>query len=139
MPFKARVWSAGKIVLLAGALAATFFVFAGIGMSVAVRARQVTVPNLIGQPLPQATEEASALDLLIRVDEGKRPDLKFPAGSVLGQDPAPGSPVRRQRSLRVWLSSGPHIALAPALVGEQQRSAEIRLTQEGLVVGRVAE
>src|SRR5262245_22448612 len=101
-----KVWSVGKIVLLAGGLAATFLVFAGIGMGVAVRARQVTVPNLIGKPIEEASREASSLDLQVRVEEGRRPDLKVPAGHVVGQDPAPGSPVRRQRSLRLWLSTG---------------------------------
>jgi eukaryotic-like serine/threonine-protein kinase len=139
MLFKTRVWNVGKIMLLAGLLTGTFLLFAGIGMSVAVRARQVTVPDLIGKPIEEASREAANLDLLVRVDEGKRPDVKVPAGHVLGQDPAPGSPVRRQRGLRLWLSSGPYIALAPALVGEQQRSAEIRLSQDGLVIGRVAE
>src|SRR5262245_50892415 len=135
MPFKTRVWNVGKIMVLAGALAGTFLLFASIGMGVAVRARQVTVPNLVGKPIDEASREAANLDLLVRVEEGRRPDLKLPAGYVLGQDPAPGSPVRRQRSMRLWLSSGPHIALAPALVGEQQRSAEIRLSQDGLAIG----
>jgi serine/threonine-protein kinase len=139
MQFKTRVWSVGKIVLIGGALLGTFLLFAAIGMGVAVRARQVTVPDLIGKPLEEASREAAAFDLQVRVEEGKRPDLKVPPGHVLGQDPAPGSPVRRQRGLRLWLSSGPHIALAPSLVGEQQRSAEIRLSQEGLAIGRVAE
>jgi serine/threonine-protein kinase len=41
--------------------------------------------------------------------------------------------------VRVWLSSGPRIARAPALVGESQRSAEIRIVQDGLLPGPVAE
>jgi serine/threonine-protein kinase len=140
LPFKtSRVWTAGKLVLLTGGLAGTFLLFAAIGMGVAVRARQVTVPNLIGKPIEEASREAATLDLLVRIEESKRPDLKVPAGHVLGQDPAPGSAVRRQRGLRLWLSSGPHIALAPALVGEQQRSAEIRLSQDGFAIGRIAE
>src|SRR4029453_5193286 len=134
-----RVWGASKVVLLSGALAGTFFLFAAIGMSVAVRARQVTVPNLIGKPIEEASREAADLDLQVRVEEGKRSDPKVPVGHVLGQDPAPGSLGRRQRRLRLWLGSGPQIALAPALVGEQQRSAEIRLSQDGLAIGRVAE
>ena len=140
LPFKtSRVWTAGKIVLLTGALAGTFVLFAAIGMGVAVRARQVTVPDFIGKPIEEASREAATLDLLVRIEESKRPDLKVPAGHVLGQDPAPGSAVRRQRGLRLWLSSGPHIALAPALVGESQRSAEIRLSQDGFAIGRIAE
>ena len=138
-PLRTRVWNLGKILLLAGALAGTFFLFAGIAMRVAVRARQVTVPNLVGKSIADATTATSTLDLQLRVDEGRRPDPKIPAGHVLGQEPTPGSPVRRQRSVRVWLSSGAHVARAPRLLGETQRSAEIRVAQDGLMIGAVSE
>jgi eukaryotic-like serine/threonine-protein kinase len=133
------VWSYGKILLLAGALAGTFFVFAGIAMRVAIRARQVTVPDLVGKSLEDATSLAAALDLQLRVDDARRPDAKVPAGMVLGQDPAAGAAARRQRSVRVWVSAGAHIARAPSLLGETQRSAEIRVAQEGLLIGTVSE
>lgn len=138
-PLRTRVWNYGKILLLAGALAGTFFLFAGIAMRVAVRARQVTVPDLTGQSVADATAATAALDLQLRVDEGRRPHPKIPAGHVLGQDPMPGSGARRQRGIRVWLSAGAHIARAPNLLGETQRSAEIRLAQDGLFIGSVAE
>lgn len=138
-PLGTRVWSAGKILLLAAGLVGTFFLFAGIAMRVAVRARQVTVPDLVGKSLADATTLSTNLDLPLRVDEGRRPDPKVPAGHVLGQEPPAGSSARRQRSVRVWLSSGAHVALAPSLLGESQRGAEIRVAQEGLTIGRVAE
>jgi beta-lactam-binding protein with PASTA domain len=127
------------MLVLAGALAVTFFVFAGIAMRVAVRARQVTVPNLVGKSITDATNIASLLDLQLRIDESKRPDPKVPVGFVIGQDPVAGSSARRQRSLRVWISAGAHIARAPNLLGETQRSAEIRVAQEGLMIGTVSE
>lgn len=139
MPISARVWTAGKVLLLVGALATTFVVFAVLAARVAVRARDVTVPDLLGRPVNEATTMAAALELELSVDDQRRPDLKVPAGHVLGQEPPPGSQSRRQRSVRVWLSSGPRIARAPALVGESQRAAEIRLAQEGLQAGSVAE
>ena len=139
MPLGTRVWSAGKVLLLAAALAGTFLIFAGIAMRVAVRARQVTVPNLVGQSLTNATNLASNLDLQLRVDPVKRPDPKVPAGHVLLQEPTSGSAARRQRSVRVILSAGAHIALAPSLLGETQRSAEIRVAQDGLSIGAVTE
>ena len=138
-PIGTRVWSAGKLLLLLGALATTFVVFAGIAMRVANRARNVTVPDLAGKSVSDATSLASSLDLQVRVDEARRPDAKVPAGMVLGQDPVAGSLVRRQRSLRVWISAGAHIARAPNLLGETQRSAEIRVAQEGLQIGPVSE
>lgn len=139
MPLGTRVWGFGKILLLAGALAVTFLVFAAIAMRVAVRARQVTVPNLVGQSIADATAAATQLDLSLRIDPVKRPDPKVPAGHVLLQEPTSGSAARRQRSVRVVLSAGPHIALAPSLLGETQRSAEIRAAQDGLSIGAVTE
>ena len=55
MQLKTRVVSYGKILLLAGALAGTFLVFAAIAMRVAINARQVTVPNLVGRSIADAT------------------------------------------------------------------------------------
>ena len=139
MPLGTRVWGFGKLLLLAGALAGIFLVFAGIAMRVAVRARHVTVPNLVGHSVADATNVAATLDLQLRVDPVKRPDPKVPAGHVLMQEPTSGSAARRQRSVRVVLSAGAPVALAPSLLGETQRSAEIRVAQDGLAIGAVTE
>jgi serine/threonine-protein kinase len=126
-------------VLLVSGLVATFFVFAAIAMRVAVRALEVKVPELVGQPVEQARVQATALGLVVRVDEARRPDAKVPAGHVLGQDPSAGSMARRQRSLRLWVSSGPRVVVAPNLIGESERAAQIRLTQEGVMQTLVSE
>ncbi|MDO8680193.1 MAG: PASTA domain-containing protein [Acidobacteriota bacterium] len=139
MQLKTRVVSYGKILLLAGALAVTFLLFAAIAMRVAITARQVTVPDLVGRSIADATALSMQLDLQLRVDETPRPDPKVPAGHVLGQEPTAGSAARRQRSVRVWVSSGTHVALAPSLLGESQRTAEIRVAQDGLTIGTVSE
>ena len=52
MPLKARVWGLGKLLLLAGALAATFVLFALVAMRVALRSGEVEVPNLVGARSP---------------------------------------------------------------------------------------
>jgi serine/threonine-protein kinase len=130
---------AGKLLLLVGALVATFFVFAVIAMRVAVRAREVRVPNLVGRHVDEARALAADLGLALTVEENRRPDAKVPAGHVLGQDPAGESTARRQRGVRVWLSSGPRVVVAPRLVGESERAAQIRLTQEGVSMMTVAE
>jgi beta-lactam-binding protein with PASTA domain len=139
MPLGMRVWSAGKLIVLAGALVATFLVFAAIAMRVAVRAREVRAPDLIGRSVDDATALAAGMELIVRVDQSRRPDPKVPAGHVLGQDPAPGAATRRQRSVRVWVSAGPHVAVAPRLLGESERAAVIRIAQEGFVPGPIAE
>ena len=139
MALKTRVWSAGKLVVLGGALLATYLLFAAASMRIALRAREVTVPDLTNKSANEATAIASELGLTLRVDDTRRPDPKVPVGRIVSQDLAPGSVARRQRSLRVWLSAGARVATMPALVGETERAAQLRLAQDGLPLSEVAE
>ncbi len=133
------MWSAGKFVMLGGALLATYVLFAAASMRIALRAREVTVPDLTNRTANDATALASSLGLTLRVDETRRPDPKIAAGRVLAQDPAVGSIARRQRSIKVWLSAGQRSATVPKLVGETERTAQLRLAQDGLTLTGIAE
>jgi len=139
MALRTRVWSAGKIVFLIGALLTTYTVFAAASMRLALRTREVTVPNLTNLTANEATTTAAAVGLALRVDDLRRPDPKVAAGSVLAQEPAAGSVARRQRTVKVWLSAGQHAALVPTLTGETERTAQLRLAQDGLTVSAVSE
>jgi hypothetical protein len=48
MAFKTRVWSAGKLLLLGGALLLTYVLFAAASMRLALKTREVAVPSLAG-------------------------------------------------------------------------------------------
>ena len=139
MPLKARVWSLGKLLLLAGALVATFFVFALLGMRFALRAREVQVPDLVGTPVDRASQNAADLGLALRVDPNPRADERVAAGSVLLQDPLPGAAVRQQRTIRVWISSGPRSTTMPGLVGQSERTARLRVAEDGIEIVAVSE
>jgi eukaryotic-like serine/threonine-protein kinase len=139
MPFGTRMWSAGKFVMLVGALVATYVLFAAASMRIALRAREVTIPDLTNRTANDATALASDLGLTLRVDETRRPDPKIAAGRVLAQEPAAGSIARRQRSIRIWLSAGQRSATVPMLVGETERTAQLRLAQDGLTLTGIAE
>jgi eukaryotic-like serine/threonine-protein kinase len=139
MALTTRMWSAGKLVLLGGALVATYVLFAAASMRVALRTREVLVPNLTDRTANEASAIAANLGLTLKVDETRRPDPKIAAGRVLGQEPAPGSTARRQRTLKVWLSAGQRSMIVPLLVGETERTAQLRLTQDGLALSDVAE
>lgn len=139
MAFTTRVWSAGKFFVLLGALAATFVTSTIVSMRVAIRAREVEVPDLRNRLPNDATAVAHQRGLTVRVEDQRRQDLKVPAGHVLGQEPAPGVTTRRQRSVRVWLSAGPRSATVPLLEGETERAAQARLVEEGLELRGVAE
>ena len=73
------------------------------------------------------------------MDETRRPDPKIAAGRVLAQEPSVGSIARRQRSIKVWLSTGQRVSIVPELTGETQRAAELRLAQDGLTLASVSE
>jgi beta-lactam-binding protein with PASTA domain len=139
MALGTRMWSAGKLVLLGCALVATYILFAAASMRVALRTREVQVPNLSDRTANEASAIAANLGLTLKVDETRRPDPKIAAGRVLAQEPAPGSTARRQRTLRVWLSAGQRSTMVPLLVGETERTAQLRLSQDGLTLSDVAE
>lgn len=139
MPLGTRVWSLGKLFLLAGALVATFLVFFGLSMRVALRTREVKVPSLAGRTVGEATQTLDELGLPLRVDENRRSDERVANGRIMQQDPAPGLSARRGRTVRVWVSSGPRTTTIPPLVGQTERTARIRLEQDGLEVGSMSE
>jgi eukaryotic-like serine/threonine-protein kinase len=139
MALKTRVWSAGKLVLLCGALVATYLIFAAAAMRIALRTREVQVPDFTNRTANEATAIATDLGLAMKIDEARRPDPKIPAGHVIAQEPAAGSVARRQRSVRVWLSAGQRAATVPLLVGETERTAQLRLAQDGLTLADLSE
>jgi len=139
MALRTRVFSAGKLFVLGGALIGTFLLFAAASMRLAIRAREVQVPDLINHTANDATAIAGDWGLTVRVDDSRRPDPKIAAGRVVAQEPLPGSTTRRQRSVKVWLSGGQYAATVPALVGETERAAHLRLARDGLEPGLVSE
>ena len=139
MALSTRVWGAGKLLLLGGALAATYVLFAAASMRVALRAREVQVPNLTNRTAHEASAIAAELGQTLKVDDTRRVDPKIGAGRVLGQEPAAGSTARRQRTLKIWLSAGQRASTVPRLIGETERTAQLRLAQDGLTLSEIAE
>jgi beta-lactam-binding protein with PASTA domain len=87
MALTTRVWSVGKLLLLAGALLATFSLFFVISMRLALQSRDVVVPKLAGITVQQASLVLSDMGLTLKVEEGRRVDPKVAAGRVVIQDP----------------------------------------------------
>ena len=139
MALRTRVWSAGKILFLGATLVVTYVLFAAASMRVALRAREVKVPDLTNRTTNDATTVAADLGLTLKVDEVRRPDPKIGVGRVITQEPPPGSTARRQRSVRVWVSAGARATSMPALTNESERTARLRLAQSGLALASVSE
>jgi serine/threonine-protein kinase len=108
-------------------------------MRVALKAREVVVPDLVNRTANEATQIAGDIGLAVRLDDVRRPDPKIAAGRVIAQDPPAGSMSREQRTVRVWLSLGSRASTVPALQGESERTAQMRLSQDGLEPATVSE
>src|SRR5919107_603396 len=109
MSLNKRVWSAGRLFAIAACLVATYLLFAVTAMRVALKVRELPVPDLRNRTVAEATAQLQDAGLALAVDESGRLDPKIPAGRIALQDPAPGAITRRQRSVRVWVSQGPRV------------------------------
>ncbi len=132
MPFAMRLWSVGRVLLLLAALGATFAATAVLGLRVALRFREVPVPDLTGQSVAAATERLAADGLRLRVDASRREDPSVQPDRIAQQDPAAGVSTRRPRAVRVWLKAPARATLVPDLVGNTERTARIRTDEAGL-------
>ena len=126
------------MLILVAALGATFGTFFLTGMRVANRARDVAVPDLKGLSLVEATERSRNAGLELRLD-ARRPDATVPRDHILAQEPEAGSTLRRQRTIRVRVSDGHQAPIVPVVVGQNERTAEMVLSQEQIEVGRRVE
>src|SRR5579862_9117084 len=100
MTLSTRVWGAGKRVLLGGALLLTYFLFFAASMRVALKTRDVVVPQLAGKTVNDASALLGASGLALKVEEGRRLDPAIPAGAIITQDPSAGTRTRRERSVK---------------------------------------
>jgi len=139
MALRTRVWTAGKLVLLVGGLVATYVIFAAASMRIALRTREVQTPDFTNRTANEAAAMAAELGLALKIDDTRRLDSKIAAGRVLAQEPSAGSVARRQRTVKIWLSAGQRAATLPLLVGETERTAQLRVTQDGLTLSDVSE
>lgn len=138
MAFGTRVFGVGKFLLVVGALAATFALSFLVAMRVAVRARDVVVPDLTGRTINDASTLLTEAGLTLR-EEGRRVDEHVRPDHIAGQDPAPGTATRPPRQVRVWVSAGTRASVVASVVGEPERSAVARLQTDGVTVAESAE
>lgn len=91
------------------------------------------VPGVVGLDRSSAFTALEELGLDLVVAEEAH-DLSLPAGAVLEQDPAAGSPLRRGGVVRVIVSTGPRIVELPDVVGRTQEEALARLGEHAFAV-----
>jgi len=127
-----------KYGLLALALLVTAALSAVTTMRVVLLSQEVPVPSVEGQRVPEAGALAARNGLLLRV-EGKRHDPHVARDRIAQQEPPPGATLKRERSIRVWLSLGPERLTVPSVEGQSVRTARLSLDQARVPVARVVE
>lgn len=96
----------------------------------------VVVPELEGKDAVAVLELLSGLGLNTKVKES-RFDPDVPADHVIYQDPAPGSPIKKGRDVKVVLSKGPETFSTPKLTGISLQQSRVILSNNGLKQGVV--
>ena len=122
--------------LLVFILAAAAFLSAITTIRIAIRSRQVQLPNLVGQNLSSAQNELRQRGIELKVAD--RIYDAVPAGTVVRQSPAAGTQVKVSQYAHVVVSLGAVKANIPPIEGDSLRTARIALLQAKLQLGEVS-
>jgi beta-lactam-binding protein with PASTA domain len=96
----------------------------------------VMVPDLNGKSVADALNLLSQSRLGL-TKEGEQFDKRFPAGTIVRQNPAAGMMVREGHLIKITLSQGGETLFVPDLHGQPFRNAQTSLQNAGLGVGEV--
>jgi beta-lactam-binding protein with PASTA domain len=135
MEFRARVEWLTRMGLLLFIFTGVAFLSAVTTIRIAIRSREVAMPNLVGKSVADAQSDLVKLHLDLRVAD--RVYDRMAAGNIVRQSPAPNIAVKEGQSAHVVLSLGPMRVTVPAVEGSTLRSARIALLQAGLQLGEV--
>ena len=127
-----------KYALVGLALLVTAGLAALTTMRVVLTSQEVVVPSLVNKRVSEAGSLATRSRLSLQI-EGRRHDPRVQPDRIVAQEPPPGSTLKSQRSIRVWVSLGPRRLTVPAVEGESIRTGRLSLEQAQVPVGRVVE
>jgi eukaryotic-like serine/threonine-protein kinase len=136
MAFREKMEWTMHMGLLVFILAAAAFLSAITTIRIAIRSRQVQLPNLVGQNLASAQNELRQRGIELKVAD--RIYDALPAGTVVRQSPAAGTQVKVSQYAHVVVSLGAVKASIPPIEGASLRTARIALLQAKLQLGEVS-
>jgi beta-lactam-binding protein with PASTA domain len=123
-----------------GLILATFIL--GYGISAlwlspgSMFSKENVLPRVLELPEAKAREKLTELGFRPRQD-GERPNPAFPAGTVIWQDPPPGTVLQPNSVVQLVLSSGPALVAVPDVVGLDVSQASKILAAAGVRVGTI--
>jgi beta-lactam-binding protein with PASTA domain len=123
-----------------GLIAATFIL--GYGISAlwlspgSIFSKDHSLPRVLEMPDAKARQKLTDLGFRPRLD-GERPNDSFPQGTVIWQDPPPGTVLRPNAVVQLVLSAGPALVAVPDVIGLNVSTASKILAAAGVRVGAV--
>ena len=126
-------------------IAALFFIFilvvgasAYLTLTLIVKSEDTeVVPDLVGKDVVYALELLSDLGLNTKV-EGSEYSIKVSKNSVIFQEPAPGSEIKKGRDVRIIISKGPKSIRMPNLENLPVQQARIIIEENSLCQGEIS-
>src|ERR1043166_1233644 len=136
MNFRERLEWLARMVFLAFILASAAFLSAITAMRIAIHGREVSMPNLVGKGVTDASNDLRSRGLILRVAD--RIYSEQPINTVVRQAPSPGMLMKISQQAHVVLSLGQRALQIPSLEGNSLRVSRIELLRGGLQVGEVS-
>jgi len=136
MSFRERVEWLARMVFLIFILASAAFLSAITAMRIAIHGREVSMPNLVGKGVSDASSDLRSRGLILRVAD--RVYSEQPINTVVRQTPSPGMLMKVSQQAHVVLSLGQRALQIPPLEGDSLRVSRIELLRGGLQVGEVS-
>ncbi|MDE3111109.1 MAG: PASTA domain-containing protein, partial [Acidobacteriota bacterium] len=109
-----------RMSVLAFILASVAFLSALTAMRIAIRGREVVMPNLAGVPVDQARQMLQGRGVGVMIED--RIYSHYPVDTIARQSPLPDMSVKVGQSAHVVLSLGPQQVTVPQLVQASLRS-----------------
>src|SRR5467141_3129334 len=134
--FRKRLEELGQMALLVFILASAAFLSAITAMRIAIHGREVTMPNLVGKNVSEASQMLQSRGLVLRVADRIYSDQ--PINVVVRQTPTSGLLMKVSQQAHVVLSLGQRQLQIPLLEGNSLRASRIELLRAGLQVGEVS-
>src|SRR2546429_9585090 len=136
MTLRERVEWLARMTLLVFILASAAFLSAITAMRIAIHGREVTMPNLVGKNVSEASQILQSRGLVLRVADRIYSDQ--PINVVVRQTPTSGLLMKVSQQAHVVLSLGQRQLQIPLLEGNSLRASRIVLLRAGLQVGEVS-
>ncbi|HVB85342.1 MAG TPA: PASTA domain-containing protein [Candidatus Dormibacteraeota bacterium] len=125
-----------RMSMLAFILASVAFLSALTAMRIAIRGREVVMPDLAGVSVDQARQMLQGRGVGVTIED--RIYSHYPVDDIVRQSPLPNMNVKVGQRAHVVLSLGPQKVTVPQLEDSSLRAAQVQLLREGLQVGEVS-